>query len=134
MTEIKLSLNAQIPGGPQITASQALELESYKYFDITLDKTQDKEEITLSKVGELNLLLIKATSTLAKDSLSKLSYKIGDAGTFVGLDAPLFLLGTWVSSLAQNDLKISFKLEPKPTSDSKDSVKVEILTGWQEAS
>ncbi|HEY9666603.1 MAG TPA: hypothetical protein V6C91_07345 [Coleofasciculaceae cyanobacterium] len=134
MVNSKLSLSAQIPGGPQITTSPNLELESYQYFDITLDKTQENEEITLSKVGELNLLLIKATSTLAKDSTSKLSYKIGDAPDFVELTAPLFLLGTWIGSLIKSEQKILFKLEPKPANDSNDTVKVEILTGWQEAS
>ena len=134
MVNIKLSISAQIPGGPQITTSPNLELESYQYFDITLDKTQEQEEITLTKVGELNLLLIKATGNLAKDSSSKLLYKIGDAKDFAGLDAPLLLLGTWVSSLIKSEQKISFKLAPKPTNDSNDAVKVEILTGWKEAS
>lgn len=135
MVNIKLSLSAQIPGGPQITTSPNLELESYQYFDITLDKTQDQEEVTLSKVGELNLLLIKATSTLAKDSSSKIKYKIEKMNDdFVELNAPLLLLGKWVSSLIKNEQKISFKLELQPANDSKDAVKVEILTGWQEAS
>ena len=135
MVNIKLSLSAQIPGGPQITTSPNLELEAYKYFDITLDKTQEQEDITLSNVGDLNLLLIKATSTLAKDSSSKIKYKIDKMNEdFVELNAPLLLLGKWVSSLIKNEQKITFKLEPKPADDSKDAVKVEILTGWQEAS
>jgi hypothetical protein len=78
-------------------------------------------------------LAVKATSALAKDSASKLSYKI-DTGNYIELDAPLLILGTWVNSIVSGpDLKISFKLDPKPSNDSKDAVKVEIITGWPEA-
>jgi hypothetical protein len=136
MVDIKANLSVQIPGGPQVNAAQSLQLEAYKYFDITLDKTQATEDITLTEVKNLSLILVKATFTLAKDSTSKLMYKIGEAtGTsFVELNAPLLLLGSWVGSLAVNDtLKISFKLDPKPGNDSKDNVKVEIITGWPEA-
>lgn len=56
----------------------------------------------------------------------------------IELDAPLLMLGTWVSSIVPDGLKMAFKLEPKPDKNSvkfaKDVVKVEIIAGWAEAS
>lgn len=138
MLEIKYGANLTIPGGPQFSISnQTLQSEVYKHFSITLDANQDTEEITLSEVKKLNLLVVKATPALAPDSPSKLKYKI-DAGSLIELDAPLLILGTWVGSIVPDDLKMSFKLEPKPDKNSvkfaKDAVKVEIIAGWAEAS
>jgi hypothetical protein len=133
MVDIKANLSVQIPGGPQINAAQSLKLEAYKYFDVSLDKDQATEIITLTEVKKLSLILVKATFTLAKDSTSKLMYKIGDGGTLVELDAPLLLLGSWVGALSEDTLKISFELKPAPANDSKDTVKIEIITGWAEA-
>jgi hypothetical protein len=138
MLEIKYGANLIIPGGPQFSFSnQVLQCEVYKHFSINLDATQDAEDITLSKVKELNLLVIKATSALAPESPSKLKYLIG-SGSFIELDAPLLILGTWVNSIVTGpDLQISFKLDPIPDKNSvkyaKDAVKLEIITGWAEA-
>ena|GEM_PF-3415825 len=114
MLEIKYGANLTIPGRPQFSISnQTLQSEVYKHFYITLNANQDTEEIILSEVKKLNLLVVKATPTLAPGSLSKLKYKI-DAGSLIELDAPLVILGTWVSSIVPDGLKMSFKLEPKP--------------------
>lgn len=135
MLDIKYGANLTIPGGPQFSlSSQVLQCEVYKHFSITLDANQSTEEIALTEVKKLNLLTVKATSNLAKDSSSTLKYDIGNSGTFVELDAPLFVLGTWVKSIVPDNLTISLKLDPKPsTTDSKDAVKVEVLIGWAEA-
>jgi hypothetical protein len=160
MVEIKPNLSVQIPGGLQFNIAQSLTLEAYKYFDITLDKKNNQltENIVLSDVQKLNLILIKATFTIAnpKDSTSKLVYKIAKFDDkdkeidviYTELDTPLLLLGSWVKSLAANKLKIDFKFGTPPThqdpkdpfkedfndpSNLADSVKVEIITGWQEA-
>ncbi|MBD1848327.1 hypothetical protein H6F89_34265 [Cyanobacteria bacterium FACHB-63] len=138
MLEIKYGANLTIPGGLQFSISnQVLRCEVYKHFSVTLDTTQDKKDVTLSKVKEFNLLVVKSTSNLAADSPSKLQYKIGDAESFVELDAPLLILETWMNAIAPDDLKIFLKLEPELDKNAakfaKDSVKVEIVTGWADA-
>lgn len=149
MVDAKVSINVQIPGGPQINSAQSLLLEAYKYFDITLDKTQKDESVTLADIKKLNLILVKATLTKAKDSPTKLIYKVGSSGTFVEMDAPLLMSGSWVASLATDtSLQISVQLAVAKTSqaqnaggsgfdplpdDSTDLAKVEIITGWAEA-
>jgi hypothetical protein len=133
MLDIKYGANLTIPGGPQFSISnQVLEIEVYKHFSITLDATQPKEEITLSDSKKLNLLSVKATNALAKDSLSKLTYAI-DSGSFVELDAPVLILGTWVNFIIPDPIKMSFDLKPKPADGSKDSITVDIIVGWAEA-
>jgi hypothetical protein len=141
MVEIKANLSVQIPGGPQINAAQIVPVEAYKYFDITLDPkklTKDPKkltkEVTLTEIQKLNLILVKSTATFAPGSKSKLEYKISDTGSFVELDAPLLFLGSWIRSIvATSEVKLVFQftLDSAPTS-SKDSVRVEILTGWPE--
>jgi hypothetical protein len=131
MVEIKANLSVQIPGGPQVNVVQNLQLESYQYFDINLEKTHPEGVVPLTDFKKYNLILIKATFTL-KDSKSKLMYKIGDAGTSAELDAPLLLLGSWVGFMVKDGkLKMTFELKPVPT-DPKDTVKIEIITGWQD--
>jgi hypothetical protein len=133
MLDIKYGANLTIPGGPQFSISnQVLQIEVYKHFSITLNAIQLKEEITLTDAKKLNLLSVKATSTLAKDSLSKLTYSI-DTGKFVELDAPILILGSWVNFIIPDSMKMSFELKPKPADDSKDSITVDIIVGWAEA-
>ena len=133
MLDIKYGANLTIPGGPQFSISnQVLQIEVYKHFSITLNATQLKEEITLTDAKKLNLLSVKATSTLAKDSLSKLTYAI-DTGKFVELDAPVLILGSWVNFIIPDPMKMSFELKPKPFDGSKDSITVDIIVGWAEA-
>jgi hypothetical protein len=155
MLDIKYGANVAIPGGPQFSLSnQVLQCEVYKDYSITLDATQNTEEITISQSESqfLNLLVVKATSALAKDSQSKLKYSIEEvspttgtgtgAGTttviWLDLDAPLFILGTWVNSILpkDKDKKISFKREPDPSGKpefKKDTFQIEVLIGWSEA-
>ena len=133
MLDIKYGTNLTISGGPQFSISnQVLQIEVYKHFSITLNATQLKEEITLTDAKKLNLLSVKATSTLANDSLSKLTYAI-DTGKFVELDAPVLILGTWVNFIIPDPMKMSFELKPKPFDGSKDSITVDIIVGWAEA-
>jgi hypothetical protein len=133
MLDIKYGVNLTIPGGPQFSISnQALQIEVYKHFSITLNATQPKEQITLNDAKKLNLLSVKATSTLAKDSLSKLTYAI-DTGKFVELDAPILMLGSWVNFIIPDSMKMSFELKPKPADGSNDSITVDIIVGWAEA-
>jgi len=77
-------------------------------------------------------LSVKATSTLAKDSLSKFTYAI-DTGKFVELDAPILMLGSWVNFIIPDSMKMSFELKPKPADGSNDSITVDIIVGWAEA-
>lgn len=123
MLVINYGANITISGRSQFSVSnQVLRSEVYKHFSITLDATLSKKEIILSEVKKHNLLPVKATSALAKNSSLILSYKIGDAGNFIELDALLSILGAWVNSIVQDDQKISFKLDPKPSNDSNDAV------------
>ena len=133
MLDIKYGANLTIPGGPQFSISnQVLQIEVYKHFSITLNATHLKEEITLTDAKKLNLLSVKATSTLAKDSLSKLIYAI-DTGKSVELDAPILMLGSWVNFIIPDPMKMSFELKPKPADGSKDSITDDIIVGWAEA-
>ena len=159
MLEIKYGANLAIPGGPQFSASnQVLQVEVYKHFSITLTPetaTSSIEDITLKDPKELNLLAVRATGTLAKGSSTKVQYKVEDVSASSGsgsesgagsgsgtstvdwkdLDAPLLILGTWVKSVLQKDVKISFQLvkdESKPEF-SKDVFQIEIIIGWAEA-
>jgi hypothetical protein len=133
MVEIKANLSVQIPGGPQLNATQILKLESYRYFDITLDGKKLKNTVILTEIQKLSLILVKVTSTFAQGSTSKLEYQIG-SGTSSVVDTPLLLLGSWIRSMiASDELKLVFDFKiATGEAYSKDSIKVEIITGWPE--
>lgn len=141
MVDVKTSCGAQVTGGPQISnITQTLSLEAYKYFDIVLSKDQKEETVTLNYVKKLSLILVKATPKLAVDSKIQLKYKIGDiTKDYVPMDAPLLLFGSWISALVADELKIYIKLSSIDGDckdlviNDKDTIKVEILTGWNDA-
>lgn len=141
MIEVNYGFNYDNSQGIQFAlANQKLKVADERYPHVVLPLKDSnnqpilEDEINIQKPEKCNLLIVRTTKPLPDDSPSKLKYKIGDAGAFVELDAPLFLLGTWITSFNSpaNGLKITFQIDPAPDPDSEESVEVEVAIGWTE--
>src|SRR5574341_818080 len=127
------TVSIQALGGPKLTAADALRVETYGKFDITLAKSGDPgatQTINLQpSTNKAQFLMVKASKYVDEsDTAKKLTVEAGtppnDFAAAFDLSAPLVLLGEGAIGMLKDDLGLL-----KLTNLMDESVQIEILVG-----
>jgi hypothetical protein len=133
MPSVIATINMQIPGGPQLDASNTLPIEAYDRIEVDVNPGDTKKVISIQpgSASQLRALVIK--SSIYDDS-GKVTYAVSSGGSDsheVNLDGPQVFLGPGALSLFGVDppvaLKVTNGLTAAPGTDKK--VHLEILIG-----
>lgn len=121
MTTINVGLNIQVPGGVQITSSQAMQVDAYDFIQATVKP---------GKIVDIDVQPVEPTkvSLLAiKSSWYGTDLKYGIPSADIQLDQPQLYLGAGVTKLGADITKLQFKNETAGDT-AKDAI-LEILVG-----
>jgi hypothetical protein len=93
--KIDRTLNVNIPGGPNISASNRMDIEAYDMIEVEIpgEATDKKVQIIPGDNSEIRFLLIK-TDTWSDSAGTTLKYKVNDGtdtSPAIDLDAPVHL-------------------------------------------
>jgi hypothetical protein len=93
MSEIIVSTNVVVPGGPKFASNEKIEVQAYDLINVPVPKNTDGtspvEALLPASVGAVQLFVIK--SDWHSDDLK---YSLESGGTDFALDRPLILAGT----------------------------------------
>lgn len=83
MANLNLTLNAQIVGGPQVSASRTKQIEAYDKVDVIINPGDTDVEVDIQPgaVGQVSFLLIKSSLYSQAAADQKLTYFVVDGGT-----------------------------------------------------
>jgi hypothetical protein len=126
MSQIIISTNVVVPGGPKFASNEKLEVQAYDLIEVTVPKNTDAtsavETLLPGSVGAGQLLAIK--SDWYGDDLK---YALESGGTDFTLDRPLILAGTGAVAFFVNSTGAPSSLFF--TNASGNDAKVQILIG-----
>jgi hypothetical protein len=133
--KINWTLNVNIPGGPNISASNAMDIEAYDMIEVEIPakSTDMTVQIVPGANSEIRFLLIK-TDTCSDSAGTTLKYKVNDGSDTspaIDLDAPVHLfIGTGnVRVLGYSPNNLLFTNQLKNEQDEFIPVSVQVLVG-----
>ena len=115
--QISWSFLVRVGGGPQVTASDAMDVDGYDKFKITVPDTETQQVDLVPTGSEPVRLLVINPATPAET----LTYRVGSND--VPLDAPHVLLGAGAVGLLEGATSLSF------TNGTGAEAEIEILVG-----
>ncbi|MBD2232771.1 hypothetical protein [Phormidium tenue] len=140
MASLNLTLNAQVVGGPQVSASRTKQIEAYDKVDVMINPGDTDVEVTIQPgaAGQVGFLLIKSSLYSQAAADQKLTYFVVDggsdfpaAGDGLELNDPHVYIGgaLAVFGLAPRALRFTSTYVADPTNPTVNRAVVEILVG-----
>jgi hypothetical protein len=140
MANLNLTLNAQVVGGPQVSASRTKQIEAYDKVDVMINPgdTDIEVDIQPGAAGQVGFLLIKSSLYSQAAADQKLTYFVVDgssdfpaAGDGLELNDPHVYMGgaLAVFGLAPRAPRFTSTYVADPTNPTVNRAVVEILVG-----
>lgn len=140
MASINLTLNAQVVGGPQVSASRTKQIEAYDKVDVVINPGDTDIEVDIQPgvATQVGFLLIKSSLYSQEPANQKLTYFVTDGGTDfpaagdgLELNDPHVYIGgaLAVFGLAPRTLRFTSTYVPDAANPAVNRAVVEILVG-----
>lgn len=140
MANLNLTLNAQVVGGPQVSASRTKQIEAYDKVDVMINPGDTDVEVDIQPgaADQVGFLLIKSNLYSQAAADQKLTYFVVDgdtkfpaAGDGIELNDPHIYIGgaLAVFGLAPRAVRFTSTYGADPTNPKVNRAVVEILVG-----